>query len=205
MLEYEKIYKRLFMINIIDNFKISELKNTKYINPIKVTFSQNGKEKTWEAVKSHDSVSILLYHKEKDSFLLVKQFRAPVYLNDNSITFTYELCAGLIDKEKSIEEIVIEEIDEECGYKVHINDISKITSFHTNVGISGAKQYLYFATIDESMKIHQGGGINDEEIELFFLPLNECDDFIFDEKKAKTPGLMFSFYWFLKNKEKLGF
>jgi UDP-sugar diphosphatase len=29
------------------------------------------------------------------------------------------------------------------------------------------------------------------------------DEFIFDESKAKTPGLMFSLYWFLKNQNEL--
>ncbi len=162
------------------------------------------KRKTWEAVRSHDSVSILLYHTQKNAILLVKQFRVPVYLNDKSQTFTYELCAGLVDKDMSLEEIVCEEIDEECGYKVDIKDIKKITSFFTNVGISGAKQYLFFATICENQKLHSGGGINDEQIELFFLEKNKIDEFIFDESKAKTPGLIFSLYWFLKNREELG-
>ena len=192
------------MTNIIEDLKISELKDTKYIHPLKVTFLQNGKNKTWEAVKSHNSVAVLLYHVEKKAFLLVKQFRVPVFLNDNSKTFTYELCAGLVDKDKSLEEIVQEEIDEECGYFVELKNISKITSFYTNVGISGACQYLFFAKIDESMKIHDGGGVNDEEIELMFLPIEQVDEFIFDESKAKTPGLMFGFYWFLKNKDILG-
>ena len=193
------------MTNIIEFLEISELKETKFIHPIKVTYLQNGKSKSWEAVKSHNSVAVLLYHTQKNAFLLVKQFRAPVYLNDNSKTFTYELCAGLVDKEdKSLEEIVQEEIDEECGYKVELNDILKITSFYTNVGISGGCQYLFFAKIDESMKIHNGGGINDEQIETFFLPIEDSDKFIFDESKAKTPGLMFSFYWFFKNRDKLG-
>ena len=192
------------MINIIEYLEISELKETKFIHPVKVTYLQNGKSKTWEAVKSHDSVAVLLYHTQKNAFLLVKQFRVPVYLNDNSKTFTFELCAGLVDKDKSLEEIVQEEIDEECGYKVELNDISKITSFYTNVGISGGCQYLFFAKIDESMKIHDGGGINDEQIETFFLSVENSDEFIFDESKAKTPGLMFAFYWFFKNKHKLG-
>ena len=192
------------MINKIENLKISELKDTKFIHPIRVTFEQNGKNKSWEAVRSHDSVAILLYHEEKDAFLLVKQFRMPVYLNDSSKTFTYELCAGLIDKDKSIEEIVVEEIDEECGYRINNKDIKRVTSFYTNVGISGGCQYLYYAKINESMKIHEGGGINDEQIELYFLPTDEVDDFIFDEDKAKTPGLIFSLYWFLKNKKELG-
>ncbi|MEV9642776.1 NUDIX domain-containing protein [Aliarcobacter butzleri] len=192
------------MTNIIENLEISTLEDTKFIKPLKVTFNLNGKRKTWEAVRSHDSVSILLYHTQKNAILLVKQFRVPVYLNDKSQTFTYELCAGLVDKEKSLEEIAIEEIDEECGYEVNKKDIQKVTSFFTNVGISGAKQHLYFAKIDESMKIHDGGGVNDEQIELYFLPINLIDEFIFDESKAKTPGLIFSLYWFLKNKNKLG-
>ena len=54
------------------------------------------------------------------------------------------------------------------------------------------------------MKIHSGGGINDEQIELMYLPIENSDEFIFDESKAKTPGLMFSFYWFFKNRDKLG-
>ena len=192
------------MINVIENLEICELKETNYIKPVKVKFTLNGVKKTWEAVRSHDSVSILLYHTQKKAFLLVKQFRIPVYLNDENIKFTFELCAGLVDKDKSVEEIAIEEIDEECGYEIDIKDLKKITSFFTNVGISGAKQYLFFACIDESLKIHDGGGINDEQIELFFLNINEVDQFIFDESKAKTPGLIFSLYWFLKNKNDLG-
>lgn len=192
------------MINIIENLEISELKDTKFIHPVKVTYSQNGKNKTWEAVRSHNSVAVLLYHTQKNAFLLVKQFRVPVFLNDNSKTFTYELCAGLVDKNKSLEEIVKEEIDEECGYNVSLNDIIKVTSFYTNVGISGGCQHLYFTKIDESMKIHDGGGINDEEIDVMYLPLEQSDEFIFDESKAKTPGLMFGFYWFLKNRDILG-
>ena len=192
------------MINIIENFKTSELSDTKFIHPVKVTFNQNGKDKTWEAVKSHDSVAVLLYHEEKKAFLLVKQFRAPVYLNDKTKTYTYELCAGLVDKDVSLVQIAKEEIDEECGYEVKIEDIQKVTSFFTNVGISGGCQHLFFAKINESMKIHQGGRINDEQIELHFLPLEQCDELIFDESKAKTPGLMFSFYWFLKNQKELG-
>ncbi|AYJ80232.1 NUDIX hydrolase [Aliarcobacter cryaerophilus ATCC 43158] len=191
------------MNNIIEDLKISPLKETNYIKPLKVNFTLNGIKKSWEAVRSHDSVSILLYHEEKKAFLFVKQFRIPVYLNDNNIKYTYELCAGLVDKDKSIEEIAIEEIDEECGYKVELKNLQKITSFFTNVGISGAKQYLFFATICENQKLHSGGGINDEQIELYFLNVDDIDSFIFDETKAKTPGLIFSLYWFLKNKKEL--
>lgn len=184
------------MKNEIKEFKKDKLQDTKFVHPLRLSYIQNGKNKSWEAVESFDSVSVLLYHEEFDSFLLVKQFRPPVYLNDKSKTYTYELCAGILDKKASLKTIVQEEIYEECGYTVLENSIEKITSFYTNVGVSGAKQHLYYATINESMKSHKGGGIGDEEIELFFLKTDEAKLFIYDEEKVKTPGLMFAFYWF---------
>jgi len=182
----------------IKNFKITPLDKPNFVKPVRLYYTQNNKEKSWEAVKAHDSVSILLYHTQKDAFLLVKQFRPPVYMHHNEYKFTYELCAGIIDKEHSLDQIAKEEVDEECGYDVRVQNIQKITSFFTNVGVSGSKQHLYFATIDESMKIHNGGGIHDEQIELLFLPINQAKEFVYDESKAKTPGLMFSFYWFFE-------
>ena len=188
------------MNNIITNFRTSTLDNTKFVHPVKITYNQNGIDKVWEAVKSFDSVAVLLYHEEKNAFLLVKQFRPPVYLNDKSKTYTYELCAGIVDKNKSLDVIAQEEIDEECGYKVPLENIEKITSFYTNVGVSGGRQSLYYASINESMKAHEGGGIHDEQIETMFLNVDDFKTFIYDESKAKTPGLMFSFYWFMENK-----
>lgn len=190
------------MNNIIENFETTQLKDTKFVHPVKINYKQNGVNKAWEAVQSFDSVAVLLYHEEKNAFLLVKQFRPPVYLNNKSHLCTYELCAGIVDKNKTLEQIAKEEIDEECGFDVPLECIEKITSFYTNVGVSGGCQSLFYAKIDDSMKIHEGGGINDEQIELMYLDLDAYEDFIFDESKAKTPGLMFSFMWFMKNKYK---
>jgi len=183
----------------ITNISTTTLENPKFVQPLRINYTQNGSKKTWEAVKSHDSVSILLYHTSKKAFLVVKQFRPPVYIHHNEYPFTYELCAGIIDKNLPLPQIVKEEIDEECGYTVKLENISKINSFITNVGVSGSKQYLYFANIDESMKTHAGGGINDEQIELEFIPIKESKKFIYDETKAKSPGLISAFYWFYEN------
>jgi UDP-sugar diphosphatase len=183
----------------IENFIIKPLTTFNYVKPLHLSYIQNGIQRNWEAVKSLDSVAVLLYHTQKKAFVLVKQFRAPVYMSDNAITFTYELCAGLVDKQSSIEQITKEEIDEECGYDVPLEKIEKITSFHTNVGQSGSKQYLFYAEVDDSMKIHDGGGLKDEEIIVEYLDISQAKAFIFDEAKAKTPGLMFAFYWFFEN------
>jgi len=193
--------KRFVLKNInIRNFETTRLKDPKYIKPLSIKYEQNGVAKIWETVRSFDSVSVLLYHKDFDAYLVVKQFRPPVYLTDDKFSFTYELCAGILDKNKPINQIAKEEIYEECGYSVNINKINKINTFFSNVGVSGSKQHIYEATIDESMKKHKGGGINDEFIELEFIDRKDAKKFIFDEAKAKTSGLMFAFYWHMEDK-----
>lgn len=186
----------------ITEFKLAPLEKARYVIPLKISYVQNGKDKTWEAIKSHDSVATLLFHVEKNAFLLVKQFRPPVYLSNPDHGITYELCAGILDKDIDPIDTAIEEIDEEVGYCITRDQIQKVTTFYTNVGISGAHQMLFYAQIDESMKIHDGGGIHDEEIELYYLPIQKAKTFALDDTIPKTPGLMFAFYWFFDTFDK---
>jgi len=188
------------MKNRIKHFKLQPLVNAKFISTSFATYEQEGIQKSWEIVEAHDSVSILLYHKENRSFVLVKQFRPAVYLN-NDHGMTIELCAGIVDKELSLVEIVKEEVEEECGYDIPLSNIEKITSFHTSVGFAGSKQTLYFGEVEESMKVSEGGGLDHEQIEVVYVPIEEAKKLLYDESIAKTPGLMFAFmWWFEKNK-----
>ena len=182
------------MIKII---KKEPLENSQYIKPYRLTFEKDGKRGDWEIVETFDSVAVLIYHAEKDSFVLVKQFRPAVYLK-NGDGYTVELCAGLVDKDKSLIQITKEEILEECGYDVPLECIEKITSFYTAVGFAGGQQTLFFAEINDAMKVDGGGGIDEEEIEVVYLSVNQAQDFIMDERIAKTPGLMFAFMWYLE-------
>lgn len=183
------------MIKIL---KMEPLEDPKFVKPQKLIFEKDGKIREWEVVDTHDSVAVLIYHTEKDAFVLVKQFRPAVYLkNDDGMTI--ELCAGLADKDKSLKQITKEEIFEECGYDVPQENIEKITSFYTAVGFAGGQQTLFFAKIDESMKVNDGGGVDDEEIEVVFIPVKQAKSFIFDASIAKTPGLMYAFMWYLEN------
>jgi len=175
--------------------KITALKEPQFIKPIAIEYQLNGIERRWEAVISHDSVAILLYHKERESFVIVKQLRIPV-LNANKVNgMMHELCAGIVDKDISLAQIAQEEVLEECGYDLPLASVQKISSFYTSVGISGAKQTFFYAEIDESMKVSEGGGLSDEDIEVIYIPLSKAKEFMFDESAQKTPGLMMAFYW----------
>ncbi len=179
---------------MITDFALQPLTQPRYVQAFLATYRQDGIAKDWEVVEAYDSVAVLIYHREHKTFVLVRQFRPAVYLN-NGNGETVELCAGLIDKEASTEQIAREEIFEECGYDVPLEAIERITSFHTSVGFAGSRQTLYYAEVDEAMHIGQGGGIDQEQIEVIELPVAEAEAFIYDENTAKTPGLMFAFLW----------
>jgi len=183
---------------LIEDFKVQKLQNGKYLTPYFATFKLNGQKRDWEIIKSSDSVAILIYNKDNDSFVCVKQFRPPVYLNSNAkFGVTVELCAGILDKNLSLEEIAAEEILEETGYKVEPSNLQKITSFFTSVGSSGARQHLYYCEVTNSNKVSSGGGVEGEEqIEVVEIKVDSARDFMFNENIAKTPGLLFAFSWF---------
>ena len=177
-----------------------ELKNPNFIKPVLINYTHNGISKKWEAVISHDSVAVLLYHTDKKAFILVKQLRVTVLNKNKTNGMMYELCAGIVDKETTNAQIAKEEILEECGYDVPLENLEKISSFYTSVGISGTHQTLYYASCNDSMQINDGGGLHDEEIEVIYIPLDEAREFMFDESYQKTTGVMMTFYWFFDKK-----
>jgi UDP-sugar diphosphatase len=91
------------------------------------------------------------------------------------------------------------EIYEECGYDIPLQNLEKISTYYTSVGISGSSQTLYYAECDDSMKVNNGGGLEEEEIEVIYLPVDEAKAFMFNESYQKTPGMMMAFYWFFDN------
>jgi UDP-sugar diphosphatase len=182
------------MENIIENFSLEPLVSPSFVKTALATYEQNGIEKAWEIVESHNSVAILIYHKERKTFVLVKQFRPPVY-HRNGDGMTVEMCAGLIDKDKSLEQIAKEEIEEECGFAVPLTKIERITQVLSAVGTSGSTQVIYYAEVDESMRVSDGGGIEDEQIEVIEVAVKEARAFMYDESIGKTIGLMFAFMW----------
>ncbi|MDD6055973.1 MAG: NUDIX domain-containing protein [Helicobacter sp.] len=188
----------------ITNIRFSDCVDSKYIKPKRVLFCENGVEKSWDIIEAHNSVAALLYHTQKDSFIFVKQFRPAVYLKEskkdkNANGYTYELCAGIMDKNKSEIETMQEEILEECGFKIPLTQLTKITEFYSSVGFAGSKQTLYFAKVDDSFKINCGGGIEDENIEVVYIKKQEALEFMFNESYHKTSGLMFSLLWYFRN------
>lgn len=193
--------KKYFLSAPLPTPKITDLrqdscKDSRFIKPVRLFYKQDGIEKNWDIIHSHDSVSIMLYETDLDAFVIVKQFRPAVFMRNND-GYIYELCAGLVDKpKKSLEEIAVEEVFEECGYEISPDRLEKITTFYTAVGISGARQTIFFAKVSQADKHAQGGGIDDEKIEVLYLKRDSAIAFIRDESYHKTPALAFALNYF---------
>jgi UDP-sugar diphosphatase len=238
-----------------NSFELTSLTSSRYINPYRVTFSQNGVKRVWDGIQCHPSVSCILYNTDRKCIILVKQFRPVVYVNQilevnheealekakSSETpvntnpepnqeslknldwckvnprdaFTYELCAGICDKNgKSLEETAQEEIMEECGYRVSLENIHRVKAFRMGVGLIGSIHTIFYAEVSDTELVKGAGGGNVHEgefIELFELNESEVRQFINDEpgderstqlrNNSKPPGLLFALMWFLYERE----
>lgn len=178
------------------SIKLTPCADSKYIKIKQMDYMENGIQKSWEIADSLDSVSILIHNIDNESVILVRQFRPAVFLKNND-GYMIELCAGLVDKPNlSLEQIAREEVLEECGYEA--KHLVKIAEFYSSVGTSGAKQSVFYTEVRNENKLANGGGIDDEFIEIIEVKINQLDSIL--KLPNITPGLGFSLMWFCNQK-----
>ncbi|GAU90373.1 hypothetical protein RvY_02796 [Ramazzottius varieornatus] len=205
-------------IESLQDVKIKRCEKSIYIQPMTMTYKQNGREKFWDFIKTHDSVSIIVYNRTKDSLVFVKQFRPGVWIHttdwsvDKStvdvqnfparLGITYELCAGIVDKDLPLDVIAQQEVLEETGYQVSSNDLELVTSMRSNVGVAGSLQTMYYLEVTDDQRVSKGGGSDKEGelIEVVEIPVENVKEMMFDQKLARPAGLMFALMWFFQNK-----
>jgi len=206
-----------------------ECVNSIYVKPVRIIYKQNGVEKNWDVIETHDNVACVVFNESTQRLIFVQQFRPPVYLNrvkkelakqtrdlscksspepidpkrfPGSLGITLELCAGMMDKDKSPERTVQEELYEEIGYQVPLECIEKVTSCRYGIGTEGCTQNLFYCTVDNSHKVTAGGGLEDEGemINVIEMSLDEVRRMIKDDSVMRDPCLLFGVMWFLYEK-----
>lgn len=194
-----------------------------YVKPMRMHFTLNGRTRNWDCLKAHDSVASVIYNKSRNKLIYVKQFRPAVYLSSLSATtsnltefdaaklqtpssdkvgYTMELCAGLADKSgKTPQEVMQEEIMEETGYNVPLDSVKFISSFRGSTGLSGTLMNLYFTEVTDEQKSTQGGGVDDESIEVMEVDIEDAKKNIYcrdeDADYSRPPAMLFGTCWFL--------
>lgn len=124
-----------------------------------------------ESYNRGNGACILLYNSNEKTVVLTKQFRMPSYLNGNNDGMMIEVCAGLLDEDDPIS-CIIKETEEETGYK--INDPVKVLEVYSSPGAVTEIIHYFISEYDNSMKVSEGGGIEEEteEIEVLEIDFN---------------------------------
>jgi len=124
-----------------------------------------------------DAVAVLAYHVSKESYILVRQMRYPPTHHGIDPWLT-EIVAGGISPGENVEDAARRELIEEVGYDAIT--FERVMQFYVSPGIMSERITLYYAEVDESSRIHAGGGLlnEDEDIELIWLPKNQVMEWI---------------------------
>ncbi|XP_028295553.1 uridine diphosphate glucose pyrophosphatase NUDT14 [Gouania willdenowi] len=64
----------------INSIEVVPCTESDYLKPFTVHYNQNGTKKSWDFMRTHDSVSVLIFNTTSHCFILVKQFRPAVYM-----------------------------------------------------------------------------------------------------------------------------
>lgn len=140
----------------------------------KVTFDFLRRDGTWqrqnrETYDRGNGATILLHSRQTGNVVLTRQFRMPVFVNGHD-GMLIEAAGGLLDNATPEERIRLE-AQEETGYRV--SNIRKVFEAYMSPGSVTEKLYFYLADYDASMRVNEGGGIEDEgeDLEVLEMPL----------------------------------
>lgn len=142
----------------------TELLSDNWYSLNKITFEYEKEDGSWEtqireAYDRGNGAAILLYNKSKGTVVLTRQFRMPTYANGNEDGMMIEVCAGLLDGDHP-EDCIKKEAEEETGYKVE--NVQKVFESYMSPGSVTEILYFFVAEYEDTMKVSDGGGAEDE-------------------------------------------
>jgi len=126
-----------------------------------------------EAYDRGNGATILLYNKENQMVVLTRQFRLPTFINGNDTGYLIECCAGLLDQDNA-EDCIRREAEEETGFR--IDQVEKVYEAYMSPGSVTELLYFFVAAYASDMKLHDGGGLQEEneDIEVLELPFEKA-------------------------------
>lgn len=205
----------------ITDVRVVKTTESAFIRPFSLIFKQGGNEIKWDLIDSHNGVFVIIYNRTRNTLVCVKQFRPGVYYRSipecdrpkdgridiekypPSLGLTVEFCAGIVDKNKALEEIAVDEVREECGYEVKVSDMQKVISCRAALSTAGSIMTFFYTEVTDQMKISEGGGLahEGEDIEVVEYTIPQIRDIITQSEVLNgSSSFLFGLMWFLTNK-----
>jgi ADP-ribose pyrophosphatase len=131
-----------------------------------------GPQLSRELFVRHDAVCVLPYDPQRDTVVLIEQFRIGA-LDKSENPWLLELVAGLIDKDEQPEEVARREAVEEAG--LELGALWPVTAYYPSPGGSDERVHLFVGRCDSSSAagIH-GLAEEGEDIRVHVWPLEDA-------------------------------
>ena len=167
---------------------------------IEIDLYEGGKDTVYRyRMHRPEIVAALLKNIDTDNLVLVEQFR---YSATKTTTgWIREVVAGAMEKNESSEHSIRREIKEEAGYQV--DELEKIFSFYTNVGLSDQIVHVYYGEVGTADKIYPGNGLKEENEDIRVYE-NTIENFMHDIKQGKIcdATTINALQWYALNRSK---
>lgn len=118
-----------------------------------------------------NGATILLYSREKQTVVLIRQFRVATWVNGNADGRLIETCAGLLDNDEP-EVCIRKEAIEETGFEV--GNVTKLFELYMSPGGVTELIHFFIAEYTDAQRSNAGGGVEDEAIDVLEIPFTQA-------------------------------
>ncbi|UKJ72678.1 NUDIX domain-containing protein [Azospirillum brasilense] len=146
------------------------------------------------------AVGILLYDPDRDSVVLIEQFRVGAASTGGQGWLT-EIVAGLLDEGETPDEVARREATEEAGCTVR--DLEMICDYYPSPGAFDEHVTVFCGSVD-SQGLAETGGLEEEheDIRIMVVPADEAICLL-DENRLNNSIAIIALGWFARNRDRL--
>jgi 8-oxo-dGTP pyrophosphatase MutT (NUDIX family) len=159
------------------------------------------KDGIFEVVEASNSVGFLIYLKDTDEVVLIRQKRSAMKSAENPDGYNMEAPAGRFDNGLGVKELIAQEAGEEVGAKIELDKVILLNQgkpLALSPGLITEKMYLGYVEItSDLLEEDRVFGVDEgEEIQRIKVKVEDLKNMIQDD--MKTFALI---QWFLSEKE----
>jgi ADP-ribose pyrophosphatase len=161
----------------------------------------------WSVARPYDvlrrgpAVAVALYDPDRDTVVLVEQFRLPALLAGNS-PWQIEVTAGLVDAGETPEMVAVRETREETGLALE-GKLILIQRYLPSPGASDESVFLFCARVDSTAAAGVYGLAQEgEDIRVVVKTLPEIEALL-DAGAIENGHTLIALYWLLRNRAHL--
>jgi ADP-ribose pyrophosphatase len=156
---------------------------------------------TYDVLRRGEAVGIVLYDPDRDSVVLIEQFRLPALLAGGS-PWQLEIVAGLVDADEPPETVAVRETREETGLALS-GELIPIQRYLPSPGASDESVFLYCARInaDAAGGVH-GSRDEGEDIRTVVKTIVEIETLL-DAGAVENGHTLIALSWLLRHHSEL--